>query len=311
MTKAKKIISICTICVIIPLLTFVGAVLLKGKNYNIISIVIAILALIPFFAGYERSTPKLKEMVVIAIMIALSVAGRCIFAFIPGFKPVTAVVIIAGIFLGKEAGFLTGALSALLSNLLFGQGPWTPFQMLVWGLIGFFCGICGRKIFKWWWLAIVGAIAGIAFSAVMDVWTTLNFSEGWSWTRYGATTIASLPWTAIYIASNIVFLLVLASPIGKRLERLKMKYGIFETSTERKKREKIDADERKGSQEKTFEGLIGVEKSDRNIIVKDTEIENIKLVRTQKKKLRELEKRNNQENAEKYFELLSKIKKDM
>ncbi|MEG1609037.1 MAG: ECF transporter S component [Clostridia bacterium] len=224
----KRLATWSIVGVIIPLVVILGAVLFAGKKYNIISIIIAVLACAPFFIAYERGEQKIREMVIVAVMIALSVAGRCIFAFIPGFKPVTAVVIVAGIFLGKEAGFLTGALSAVISNLIFGQGPWTPFQMLVWGLIGFVCGLFGRRLNKWWWLILVGAVSGVAFSMVMDLWTALSIDGGFVWQRYVASLVVSLPWMAVYVISNCVFLLALVSPIGKRLERLKQKYGIFE-----------------------------------------------------------------------------------
>lgn len=75
-------------------------------------------------------------MLILSVMVALSVLGRFAFSVLPHFKPVTAIVVIAGMYLGAESGFLCGALSAVLSNIMFGQGPWTPFQMFSWGLIG-------------------------------------------------------------------------------------------------------------------------------------------------------------------------------
>lgn len=64
---------------------------------------------------------------------------------LPGFKPVAALVILSGVAFGGETGFLVGAMSMLTSNVLFGQGPWTPFQMFAMGLIGFFAGVCFQK----------------------------------------------------------------------------------------------------------------------------------------------------------------------
>ena len=77
-------------------------------------------------------------------MSAISIAGRSLFIITPGFKPVAAITAITGFSLGAEAGFLTGAISALVSNMFFGQGPWTPFQMFMWGIIGFIAGLLGK-----------------------------------------------------------------------------------------------------------------------------------------------------------------------
>ncbi len=160
-------------------------------------------------------------------MTALSVAGRFIFSPIPFFKPVTAVVIITALYFGGEAGYITGAFSALLSNFYFGQGPWTPFQMMVWGLIGLLTGLLARYIIKnALTLAVWGALSGALFSAMMDIWTTLWVENGFNIGRYFANIAVSAPITAVYAVSNIIFLLLLAKPIGKKLERLKTKYGI-------------------------------------------------------------------------------------
>lgn len=223
----RKLITLAIIIIIVPAVIVLGYVVFKAKSYNVISIVIAFLACVPFFVAYERKLPQIREMVILAVMIALSVVSRCLFAFIPAFKPITAMVIISGIFLGKEAGFLTGALSAVMSNMFFGQGAWTPFQMFVWGIIGFVAGIFGERINKWWCHIIFGTIAGVAFSLIMDIWTVLSFGDGFSLSRYVAALATSLPWMGGYIVSNVVFLLLLCNPIGNRLNRLKVKYNIF------------------------------------------------------------------------------------
>ena len=38
---------------------------------------------------------------------------------------------------GWETGFLVRAVTMLTSNVLFSQGPWTPWQMFAMGIIGF------------------------------------------------------------------------------------------------------------------------------------------------------------------------------
>ena len=137
----KTIISVCIFFIIIPLVIWFGVWLFNDRKYNVISMVIALLSCVPFFIRFEKSKSGAREVVVIAVMTAFSVIGRLIFSPIPGFKPVTAITIISGIALGAESGFMVGSLTAIVSNIFFGQGPWTPFQMFVWGVLGFLSGL--------------------------------------------------------------------------------------------------------------------------------------------------------------------------
>ena len=123
--RLRLITSTMVIFVIIPVVLYAGVVYLDDRKYYFISVVIALLACVPLFIKFERRKPQPREILTIAVMAAISVAGRMLFVVIPGFKPVAAITIITGIYLGAEAGFLTGALSAIVSNIFFGQGPWT------------------------------------------------------------------------------------------------------------------------------------------------------------------------------------------
>ena len=122
---------------------------------------------------------------------------------------------------------MTGAMSAIISNIWFGQGPWTPFQMLCWGLIGAAAGLAKNILDKPLALCLAGIIAGVGYSLIMDVWTVLSMNSAFSWGLWSAAVISALPVTEIYCGSNIIFLLVLNKPVGRRLERLKTKYGVF------------------------------------------------------------------------------------
>lgn len=226
--KNKKLISTLVVMILIPFAITIGIVIFNDRNYALISIIIALLSCLPFFLTFEKRNVSIKEMVSIAVMVALSVAGRSAFAMVPGFKPVTAIVIICGIYFGAEAGFLTGSLSAIISNMFFGQGPWTPFQMLVWGLIGFIAGLFGKKLLHWWTLVLAGIFSGVMFSLMMDIWYVLASDGTFSLKRYLVAISASLYFMLIYVISNVIFLLVLTKPIGKKLDRIKIKYGLFE-----------------------------------------------------------------------------------
>ena len=228
MNNRKNIITACIYLLAVPLAALLGPAVFREKYYAWISLCVAVLSCVPLLYAFERKENTSKELAVLAVMIALSAAGRFIFAWLPGFKPVTAITVIVAVWLGKEAGFIAGALSAVVSGFYFGQGPWTPFQMFAWGLLGFVAGLLSRPLKKSRIvLCVFGALAGVVFSLVMDVWTTLWAEGAFNLSRYLASVTAALPVTAEYAISNVIFLLLLAKPIGERLERIKKKYGLF------------------------------------------------------------------------------------
>ena len=226
--KLKNLIFYIIAFLIIPALIILGIVFLPAKNYAVLSIIIAVLCNIPFLLNFEKSKTNTREVVLIAVMVALTVVSRLIFAPLPSFKPVTAMVIITGIEFGGREGYITGAMSALLSDAFFGQGPWTPFQMLCWGIIGFFAGIlfCDKKI-KLWTVVVYSIFSGVLFSVVMDIWTVIAIDNTFNFVRYGEVLLASIPFIAIYIVSNIVFILILTKPFMKKLTRIKLKFDVF------------------------------------------------------------------------------------
>ena len=208
---------------LIPSLVLLGAVVFNERRYLIISFGVAVLALLLFMTGFEKRNIGSRRMVVVAVMTALAVVGR----FIPLFKPITALCVITAIYLGGEAGFLCGSLSVLISNIYFGQGPWTPFQMLGFGLIGLIAGYLSRPLIKSRVLLILyGVLSGVAYSFIMDIWTVLWYSGGFDWELYLAAIGSALPFTITYAVSNVLFLLLLGRPMGEKLARIKLKYGL-------------------------------------------------------------------------------------
>ena len=131
-----KITKNAVVLILTVLIALLGVILFKDERYNLVIILIVMLSCVPFYFKYEHDKPKTREVVVLAIMIALTVISRIIFMITPSFKPVTVMVIICGVVFGRASGFMCGSLSALLSDFVFGIGPWTPFQMLAWGIIG-------------------------------------------------------------------------------------------------------------------------------------------------------------------------------
>ncbi len=224
----RKLIAAAAL-IAVPLAAILGIVLWNGERWDIAAVIAAFLCCVPFFFSFERRAPMAREVVLVAVMTAFSAAGRFIFAAIPFFKPVTAIVVITAMHFGPQAGFMTGAMSALISNIYFGQGAWTPFQMFCWGMIGFIAGLLNKSglLEKPVLLCIYGVFAGAMYSVIMDIWTVLSVDNMLDFERLFATFAASLPITAAYCVSNAVFLLVLRKPLGGKLRRLKTKFGVF------------------------------------------------------------------------------------
>ncbi len=223
----RKTLRIAVPFVLMPAVVFAGVFVFKENMYAWITVACVILALILFYASFDKKIVGTRRMVIIAVMTALSVIGRAVFSMIPAFKPITSIVIITAIWIGPESGFLVGSLTAVISNFQFGQGPWTPFQMFAWGMIGLIAGYLGDPLRRSRVaLAVYGAFAGIAYSMIMDIWTVLWYGEGFNWSLYLAALATALPYMIGYAVSNVVFLLVLGRPFGEKLQRVKIKYGV-------------------------------------------------------------------------------------
>ncbi|MBR5452609.1 MAG: ECF transporter S component [Clostridia bacterium] len=218
----REIFKIAVPFLLIPAAVCLGTLISPERSYLYVSLAVTLLSLLLFISGFDKKQTGTRRMVISAVMTALCVIGR----FIPIFKPVTALTVITGVYVGGESGFLVGALAAFISNFFSGQGPWTPFQMLAWGIIGLLSGLLSSFLKKNRWIMVAfGTVMGMIFSMIMDVWTVL-WGGGFSVELYLAAIATALPHTVIYSVSNMVFLIILAKPFGEKLERIKQKYGI-------------------------------------------------------------------------------------
>ena len=167
-----------------------------------------------------------------AALSALAVAGRTAFYALPNFKPVLALVIISGVTLGGEGGFLVGALSMLLSNIVFGQGPWTPWQMFAMGLVGFLAGVLYRRgVLRRGRvsLSVFGAVTAIAvYGLIMNVSSAFTWYTELSWRSVLAYCVSGFPMDVVHAAATVVYLWIFGEPMIEKLDRVKVKYGILE-----------------------------------------------------------------------------------
>ena len=212
---------------LVPVVLAAGA-LVGQTSPAVLSALFLLLAMTPFFLGFERSRPQARQVVPIAILSALAAVGRVAFAFAPNFKPTTAIILVSGFCFGPSAGFLTGAVAALASNFFFGQGAWTPWQMAAWGLTGLLAGLFRdtRLTRSRLALAVAGAAAALLFGAIMNLWHILGFIRPLTVATVLAAYAASLPFDIAHAASSAAFLLVLGRPWIARIDRVRRKYGL-------------------------------------------------------------------------------------
>ena len=222
-----RVVSLCVFLLCIPAVCMIGMLFFKERSVSFSCISVVVLMLGAYLYVYEKKRSPAAELVIIALMSALSVLGRIVFAFLPSLKPCSAIIILTAIYFGRETGFMVGAFTALVSNFYFGQGGWTPFQMLAWGLTGYFAGMLGKWLVKNRILLLVyGAVIGVFFSLLMDLYTCLWTDGKIIFSRYLAL-ISSAAWvTVTYAVSNVIFLALFMQPLGRIFKRLRVKYGI-------------------------------------------------------------------------------------
>ena len=217
---------------IVPALLYLSVRIFHGKKYMISSLIVVFAAMLPFFMMFEGRKPKAREIMVIAVLSALGVAGRAAFFMVPSFKPVAAFVILTGISFGGEAGFLVGCLIMLISNMFMGQGPWTPWQMFSFGIIGFFAGILYKKgILKARKadLCIYGFLSVVLiYGGIMNPASILMAYGDITKESLLAFYISGLPVDLVHAASTVVFLCIMSQPLLTKLERIKVKYGLIQ-----------------------------------------------------------------------------------
>lgn len=216
---------------LMPFTIYIGHTVLEQRKYYFISLLLIMEAITAFLLRFEKRKPKVREIMVIAVFSAIVVAGRAAFYMVPNIKPMSALVIIAGVGLGGEAGFLVGAMSMLVSNIFFGQGPWTPWQMFVMGIMGLLSGIvfrqdtaCSRK--KKYGICVFGLLAVLlVYAGIMNTSTVLMYQENVNLQMILASCAMGFPYDAIHAVSTFVFLWLGARPMLEKIERIRKKYS--------------------------------------------------------------------------------------
>ncbi len=200
----------------------------KSVSFYVVAAMMLLLSMLPFLIRFETKKSTAREITLTATMIALAVVSRAAFYLLPQVKPIAAVVIVAAICLGAERGYLIGAFSAFLSNFLFGQGYWTPFQMAALGTVGLLAGLLLKKANRWL-LALGGFILSFAvYGLIVDV-STILVALGNRPTISGILSIyaAGVPFSLTFGISTAVFLLLFGEGFINKVNRIIVKYDIL------------------------------------------------------------------------------------
>ena len=232
-TLSKRTIAAAVMILIaIPFTIYAGIRFFGDRRYYLISMLIILETMIPFAMVFESRKPQARELVIISVLCAIAVGGRAAFFMLPQFKPVLAVIIITGVCFGGETGFLTGAVTGFVSNFFFGQGPWTPWQMFAFGIIGFIAGILFKKgILRKTRvsLCIFGFSAALViYGGIMNPASVIMQQVKITPQMILSSYIMGIPFDLIHALSTAFFLWFISEPMLDKLERLKIKYGLIE-----------------------------------------------------------------------------------
>lgn len=208
------------------------------RKYYLTSLVIIILTLAAFFLHFEKRRPQAREVVVLAVMAALAVASRAVFAAIPHFKPMMGIIMLTGIAFGPEAGFLCGAVGAFASNFIFGQGPWTPWQMFAYGVGGLLAGLFAQwgvlkkapaRAKDFVVMGIFGFLAIVLIvGPLLDTSTLFMMSNTVNKSSAAAIYLSGLPVNLIHGAATLLTMVLVGKPLLEKLQRIQVKYGMME-----------------------------------------------------------------------------------
>lgn len=197
-------------------------------SWQLASFALVLGALAMAFWWYERSRPSAKLLAVVATLAALAALGRDAFAAVPDVKPITAIVLVSGVAFGAGPGFAVGAISGLASNILLGQGPWTPWQMLGWGMVGLIGAALARPLGprpSRLALALGCALAAGVFNLVLDL-STWTAAGNHSLAAFGVALGSALVFDLTHIVASFAFGLAFGAVLLRMLFRVRSRLDV-------------------------------------------------------------------------------------
>jgi squalene-hopene cyclase-like protein/prenyltransferase/squalene oxidase-like repeat protein len=197
-------------------------------SWPLASFLLVAVVLVVGWLAYERSRPSARMVAVVATLAAVAALGRDAFVAIPDVKPITAMTLVVGYALGPLPGFSVGALGMLASNFVLGQGPYTPWQMAAWGLVGLagaaLGALSGRRLGRVQ-LALACALAALGAKELMNVY---QWTIGASHAPAALLAIAgtSLPFDLTDTVASFLFGLAFAPELARLLARMRARMDV-------------------------------------------------------------------------------------
>lgn len=228
MERSRKYLLI--VSLLILFLLVISVVFLHYRAYLLLSLLMIACIMIPFFARFEWREVAGREVVLLAMLAAIAAVGRVPFAGLPSVQPTSFIIIMAGLVFGAESGFIVGAVAAIVSNFFLGQGPWTPWQMYAWGMMGMSAGLLRNT----WWMKTLwgkctfGFLWGYLFGWFMNMWIVVGNIEALSWEFFIGIYVSSIYFDLAHALSNVFFLIIFGASWIKILQRIQRKYGLLE-----------------------------------------------------------------------------------
>lgn len=215
-----------TILLVLSLLVLVLMAVFSSRNYLLFSFGFLVVTLGVYFWRFEKSQHNSKEIVFIAIVCALAVVGRIIFAALPSVKPELFILIMGAVVSGPETGFLMGTIIALTSNMYFGQGVWTPWQMFALGIIGLISGLMSNDVPRWL-LVVWGFFSGFLMGWIMDIYYIIGYVDPITIKSILTSIMASFYFDFVHALFTGVLLLFVGKRWIKLFNNYKQKYDLF------------------------------------------------------------------------------------
>jgi Prenyltransferase and squalene oxidase repeat len=197
-------------------------------SWPLASFLLVAVVLVLGWLAYERARPSARMIAVVGTLAAVAALGRDAFVAVPDVKPITAMTLVVGYALGPLPGFSVGALGMLASNFVLGQGPYTPWQMAAWGLVGLagaaLGALSGRRLGRLQ-LALAAALAALGAKELMNVY---QWTLGASHTPAALLAVAGtgLPYDLADTIASFLFGLAFAPELARLLARMRARMDV-------------------------------------------------------------------------------------
>ncbi|WP_082233958.1 ECF transporter S component [Halobacillus massiliensis] len=162
------------------------------------------------------------RITLLSMLAAAAVAGRIAMANLPNIQPVTAIIIVAGFWLGPLSAVLLAGIVTFLSNMILGMGMWSVWQIVSWSLIGLIAGLLGKYMpsLPVWALSIYGFFSGLLYGLIISV---TMYTIGQPFLVYY---LAGLPMDINHAIANAVFIGLLSPVLGTLFTKYQKRHAL-------------------------------------------------------------------------------------